>query len=151
MREEHSARAIGTIGTIGKACGERSEAARLLRLAAAGAAGLAEPDPDLARERAVIAAARVADAAGEGPVPQPEADHRDHPAGLERAALHRPPSWADVSALPSPGARCSCCSRHRAEAGGRWWRERISPRGWRCWTCHPPDHLEPQAVIEVLT
>jgi len=105
---------------------------------------LAAPDPDLARERGVIAETMRAEAAGALPVKSP-ADHRDHLAGLELSALQRPPSWADASAVPSRGAWCGRCSRHRPEAGGRWWRPAI-PRGdgtgpgpgWCCATCHPP-------------
>ncbi|WP_376091226.1 hypothetical protein ACE7GA_21340 [Roseomonas sp. CCTCC AB2023176] len=51
--------------------------------------------------------------------------------GLRRAAMLRPPAWADAAAIPSPGARCSCCVGHR------WWRETHAPTGWRCTTCHP--------------
>jgi hypothetical protein len=117
-------------------------AERLLRLAIAGAAALAEPDPALDEERAVIAEVRAAEATGALPV-KPEADHRRHLAGLERSALQRPPSWE--GSAPPPGAWCSCCSRHKPEAGGRWWRPR-QPRtdalaagpGWHCWACHPP-------------
>ena len=52
-----------------------------------------------------------------------------------RAARRRPPSWADPAALPSRGCFCTCCK------GQRWWRECEAPKGWRCSTCHPPDHL----------
>ncbi len=45
-------------------------------------------------------------------------------------AMQRPPSWADVSALPSIGCWCSCC-------GGRRWRC-DNASGWHCSTCHPP-------------
>jgi hypothetical protein len=62
-----------------------------------------------------------------------------------RAALQRPPSWADPTAQPSRGCFCTCCK------GQRWWRERDAPKGWRCWICHPPDHLPRTAVTEVLT
>ena len=65
--------------------------------------------------------------------------------GYRRAALQRPPSWADPAALPSPGCFCSCCK------GRRWWCEREAPKGWRCWGCHPPDHLAEDAVTEVRT
>ena len=40
-----------------------------------------------------------------------------------------PVSWADPTILPTPGARCRCCS------GATWWGDRL---GWRCWRCHPP-------------
>jgi hypothetical protein len=60
--------------------------------------------------------------------------------GLRRAAMQRPPSWADPSAALSRGCFCSCCQSRR------WWSD---DRGWRCWTCHPPDHLSPDAVAEI--
>jgi len=65
--------------------------------------------------------------------------------GYMRAALQRPPSWSDPAALPSRGCFCSCCK------GQRWWREREMPKGWRCSTCYPPDHLPANAVMEVRT
>jgi hypothetical protein len=99
VRSDTPGGAIGTNDTNGKASGETSEADRLLHLAAAGAAALAEPDPGLDEERAVIAEVRAAEATGALPV-KPEADHRRHLAGLERAAFMRPPSWAD------PALRC---------------------------------------------
>lgn len=130
------------------------DAARLLQLAEAGVAALAEPDPDLDAEREAIVAARAAEATGDVPALLPEADHRDHLARLRRSGLQRPPSWADASALPSPGAWCGCCSRHRPKAGGRWWRA-VAPRsdglgigpGWCCLICHPPP---PGAAVEVV-
>lgn len=60
--------------------------------------------------------------------------------GLLAAASLRPPAWSPASALPSAGSRCSCC------AGTRWWSEAVYPTGWRCRTCHPPDHLAADAV-----
>jgi hypothetical protein len=65
--------------------------------------------------------------------------------GSLRAELQRPPSWADSTALPSRGCFCSCCK------GQRWWCEREAPKGWRCCTCHPPDHLPAEAVMEIRT
>jgi hypothetical protein len=62
-----------------------------------------------------------------------------------RAALQRPPSWADPAAPPSRGCFCSCCKAQR------WWRECEAPKGWRCSDCHPPDHLPANAVMEVTT
>lgn len=122
-----------------------ADAERLAALAETGAAALAAPDPDLAHERVVMAAARAAEAAGDVPALLPEDDHRRHLAGLMDGAMQRPPSWADASAPPSRGAWCGCCSRHRPEAGGRWWTA-AQPRkdglgigpGWCCATCHPP-------------
>ena len=34
-------------------------------------------------------------------------------------------------------ARGAC----RRCAGRRWWQEARDPTGWRCWACHPGDHL----------
>jgi hypothetical protein len=65
--------------------------------------------------------------------------------GYMRAALQRPPSWADPTALPSRGCFCSCCK------GQRWWCEREVPRGWRCSVCYPPDHLPSISVMEMGT
>lgn len=62
-----------------------------------------------------------------------------------RAALQRPPSWADPAALPSRGFFCSCCE------GRRWWCEREASKGWRCSTCHPPDHLPADTMKEMRT
>ena len=66
--------------------------------------------------------------------------------GLLDTAMQRPPAWPDAGSRPTPGCRCARCR------GGRWWCEAgEAPRGWRCWTCHPPDHLPADAVREVLT
>ena len=65
--------------------------------------------------------------------------------GLLSVALQRPPSWAGPAALPSAGCFCSCCK------GQRWWCEREPPEGWRCWACHPPDHLLADEVREART
>jgi len=64
----------------------------------------------------------------------------------ERAAIRvegawRPPAWAEEADAPRPGDRCRCCR------GGRFWRERGAPRGWRCASCYPPDHLTAAAVV----
>ena len=64
---------------------------------------------------------------------------------VRRAALQRPPSWSDTTACPAPGCFCSCCN------GRRWWCELDAPRGWRCWTCHPPFHLTAGEVSDVRT
>jgi len=53
--------------------------------------------------------------------------------------LARMPSWADASP-PWPGVWCRACH------GTRWWTERRNPKGWRCLTCHPPDHLPAEAI-----
>jgi hypothetical protein len=60
-------------------------------------------------------------------------------------ALQRPPSWSEAAALPPAGAWCSCCR------GQRWWSEAREPKGWRCYTCHPPAHLPSEAVREMRT
>jgi hypothetical protein len=60
--------------------------------------------------------------------------------GLHTAARQRPPSWTDPEARPPPGSFCSCCRNQR------WW---CDDRGWRCWACHPPDHLAPNTFVEV--
>jgi hypothetical protein len=52
-----------------------------------------------------------------------------------RQLIKRPPSWADLADRPVPGETCSCCG------SSRWWSETSNSRGWRCWMCHPPDHL----------
>jgi hypothetical protein len=54
--------------------------------------------------------------------------------------LARPRSWASLDPPPQ-GAWCAACR------GGRFWREREAPRGWRCGTCHPHDHLPVAAVV----
>jgi hypothetical protein len=66
-------------------------------------------------------------------------------AGLQAAALQRPPSCAGGTALPSIGTWCSCCR------GQRWWSEARDPTGWRCRQCHPPTHVPADAVREVQT
>ena len=71
--------------------------------------------------------------------------HKPHWLVCTYVARGRPPSWADPAALPSRGCFCTCCK------GQRWWRECEAPKGWRCSTCHPPDHLPPDAVTEMRT
>ncbi len=62
-----------------------------------------------------------------------------------QVTLQRPPSWADQAALPSRGCFCSCCK------GQSWWSEWTAPEGWRCTTCHPPDHLPVEATRTLQT
>jgi hypothetical protein len=82
----------------------------------------------------------------------PEEEHQQATGGMLRAALMRPASWTErPDCRPAPGAWCGCCGRTPPAYGGRWWQEREAPKGWRCWTCHPPDHLKPQDVREVAT
>jgi hypothetical protein len=61
------------------------------------------PDPDAGRGETALSESRVQQA----------------------APSKRPPFWADPRDLPIPGLRCTCCGL------GRWWRERVSPKGWR--------------------
>lgn len=106
---------------------------------------------DLAREADAIKATREAEAAGAYPV-LPKAEHGAALGGLMRAALMRPPAWGErPDCRPAPGAWCGCCGRNPPAEGGRWWQEREAPKGWRCFTCHPPDHLKPGDVREVVT
>jgi hypothetical protein len=74
-----------------------------------------------------------------------------HTATLGLATLRRPHATANPGDVPSPRASCVCCSRLTPCNGGRWWCEIDTPKGWRCWTCHPPDHLPPSMVREVRT
>ena len=83
----------------------QQRAAFLARAAEDAAAVLAVPDPDLAHERAEIAAAQAAEARGEYGRPKPEADHRAALAGFLAAGRQRPPAWADPTSLPPPGMR----------------------------------------------
>jgi hypothetical protein len=82
----------------------------------------------------------------------PEEEHQQATGGLLRGALMRPASWTErPDCHPAPGAWCGCCGRSPPAYGGRWWQEREAPKGWRCFTCHPPDHLKPENVREVET
>ena len=84
--------------------------------------------------------------------PLPDAEHQQAVGGFLRAALMRPASWSDrPDCRPAQGAWRGGCGRNPPEYGGRWWQEREAPKGWRCWGCHPPDHLQPENVIDVLT
>jgi hypothetical protein len=72
--------------------------------------------------------------------------------GLLAAALQRPPYWPDTGSPPPQGAWCTTCR------GSRWWRPthpatdgtRTGP-GWRCATCHPPDHVPKNQIVEAKT
>lgn len=63
----------------------------------------------------------------------------------ETVLIDMPTSWSDPSLIPTPGARCRCCS------GSAWWCEATSPKGWRCSTCHPGDHLPAALRRDVMT
>lgn len=56
-----------------------------------------------------------------------------------------PPSWADTTIEPTAGACCRNC------AGKIWWTEATAPKGWRCSTCHPGQHLPADRRREVRT
>lgn len=72
------------------------------------------------------------------------------PAPPPPASLMRWPGGCSREDTPAPGAWCSCCSR-REQSGGRWWQPRGGDGGWRCWPCHPPDHLPASEIVEVRT
>jgi hypothetical protein len=72
--------------------------------------------------------------------------HDAHLAGdWQYPVLRRPPSWSDPTDEPQVRAACSCCGSRR------WWCETHKASGWCCWTCHPPDHLTAEQVVEVRT
>lgn len=75
------------------------------------------------------------DAAAEGEEAAAIVAEGEHGDPLAEVPHEMPVSWADASIEPTPGARCRNCS------GRRWWSEATAPKGWRCWTCHPADHL----------
>jgi hypothetical protein len=102
------------------------------------AANDSDVDPDADAERAAIQAESALPAPGTAERAALDSRHAATVSAFLRISLQRPPSWADPTARPSPGAFCSCCR------GQRWWCEikcRRRQSGWRCWTCHPPDHL----------
>ena len=59
-------------------------------------------------------------------------------------------AWGDAADAPRPGDACGTCSR-RSPRGGRWWREAVAPKGWRCARCHPADHVPEAERFEALT
>lgn len=65
-----------------ESAGRLGAASDLLTAALAGTEALAAPDPELARERAEIAAALATEAAGEAEAPTPPECHRAAVAGL---------------------------------------------------------------------
>jgi hypothetical protein len=68
---------------------------------------------------------------------------------LARSAHSKPPhipcAWSYPAFEPAKGDWCSCCR------GQRFWRKAEQPTGWCCRTCHPPDHLDAEQIIEVRT
>jgi hypothetical protein len=73
------------------------------------------------------------------------APHAGAASRWEQTSHQRPVSWADPADVPYASCFCSCCK------GQLWWCETVEPKGWRCSTCHPPDHLLPGQVWEVRT
>jgi len=67
------------------------------------------------------------------------------PGACASISRKRPVSWSEPADAPLIGDTCSCCR------GARWWCETQEPSGWRCWSCHPPDHLRADAVREFRT
>jgi hypothetical protein len=138
---------LGAAASVARAARPEAGDAWLGGIAAAVRAALAdgaerEADPDgwliLVRpdgRRSLTAPRTVAELAAAGLLPVlPEALET-----LEAARCARPPSWSEAEDVPLPGDRCRC-------GGRRWWCEAEAPRGWRCWTCHPPDHLPAGSV-----
>ena len=97
-----------------------AQARHATRPKAVGEAPLPADDAaELEHEAAELQAARNAEAARKYPS-LPETYYRRALVGLIRAALMRPPAWADTAARPTPGAWCSCCRRSPPATGGRW-------------------------------
>ncbi len=129
---------------------ERERVAFYQRAIAEAGEALAAFDPDLATERAAIAATMAAEARGELGHPLSAEAHQSHLAGLRGSAMQRPPSWADQTLRPTPGCWCGCCR------GRRWWAPQRPSKdgigigqGWCCATCHPAP--PGTATIEVQT
>lgn len=120
-------------------------ARRVAAALAVGAEREADPDGWLllirpAGERIVVAPHIVAELNAAGLLPAlPDAVERS-----TYAARARPPEWWDGTDTPQAGDRCRCGSM-------RFWTERDRRGGWRCSTCHPPDHLAPEAAEQVST
>ncbi len=143
------------------AVAEALAASRAAVVDQAADATLVAPDPDDAMERSAMVDARRA-RAGDADAHSGDCgdvgEHPTTPLALSREAAparsagartgtKRPPSWPDPRDVPPPGAWCGCCGRF-SRTGGHWWREAAEPKGWRCWTCHPPAPLEPAEVVE---
>lgn len=69
----------------------------------------------------------------------------EHGNALAHVPHTMPPSWADVTIEPTPGAICRNCN------GGSWWCETTNPRGWRCSHCHPGDHVPAERRRDLFT
>ena len=68
-------------------------------------------------------------------------------------ALDYETEWSDPAMSDRPaGRRCPAGQippppgRGVGRARDAWWTERHQQRGWRCMTCHPPDHLPTDAI-----
>jgi hypothetical protein len=121
-------RSVATVNSV-MASGDRRKAAMLSRSGEASAAA------DHPLVRGIMQAC---------PGSRIHAVHGLTAAGLA-TAMQRAPAWADPAALSVHGCWCRCCH------GSRWWCERAAPKGWRCWTCHPPIHLPSEALTQVST
>jgi hypothetical protein len=152
----------GRLGALGGLGGEevpgRATAPSTAALTVPGAAADREPSgvaAAQAQERSgahvrAMPAPRAPPCSEAAAAPAPlaaRAEHRGVLAGVMVAGLQRPPAWSDPAAVPPAGAWCGCCGRF-SRSGGRWWREAAEPKGWRCWTCHPPAPLSPADVVE---
>lgn len=64
----------------------------------------------------------------------------------------KPPSLPAATASDGapPPWLCYACGRFTPDRPGRWWREARNPGPWRCCTCHPPDHMAPDAIETAL-
>lgn len=69
----------------------------------------------------------------------------DHGDPLATVPHVMPCSWAEASIEPTAGARCRNCG------GKTWWCEALAPRGWRCASCHPGQHLPPDRRRDMQT
>jgi|ERR1700722_275391 hypothetical protein len=86
---------------------------------------------------------RLAGLAPLAAAPDPNSDLELSPQAVATVRAAR--KWSYSADDPVQGDWCACCR------GGRFWREMGNAKGWRCSTCHPPDHLPPSAVIGVRT
>jgi hypothetical protein len=88
-------------------------------------------------------APRLAEVASLAAAPNRQSDFGRDPQPM--APVREPRRWSYPAVEPMDGDWCACCR------GQRFWCEAVAPKGWRCWTCHPPDHLPSDAVREIRT